>query len=396
MFAKRIDRLTGSLIREILQLTQKPEVISFAGGLPAAEVMPAMDFSAAPPGIGQYGPSEGEPRLRSLIADQLQAIGRDCTTGQVLVTAGSQQGVDLVSKLYIDEGTTVVLESPTFLGAAQSFKLFGARFEGLTLPPDGINPETLRETIARHKPAFVYLIPNFQNPTGYCYSHEHRLQIARVLDETNTPLVEDDPYRELVYETVDRSPICSYLKTAPWIYLGSFSKIANPGLRIGYLACSPELYPLFVRLKQSADLHTNRIGQWWLAEFISNPEYQDHLARLRRYYKTQRDLMQHALQIHFSDLAAWEVPAGGLFFWLRLIRPQDTRRMLQHALERNIAFMPGEPFFVEDQEKISAIRLNFSHATPERIEQGIAVLAEVVRQTIDHQQYDNGNRFPGK
>ena len=379
MYSERINRLTGSLIREILALTQQPGVISFAAGLPAATAMPPLDLSGVPQDLRQYGTTEGEPELRTLIAQNLQALGRSCKPEQVLITAGSQQGIDLISKLFIDPGTPVLLEAPSYLAALQSFRLFGARFLTLPLTADGIDPQVLRQRIVQHKPALVYLIPTFQNPSGYCYSDAVRREVAEVLDETGVTLVEDEPYRELVYQSVTRTPITSYLKRAPWIYLGSFSKTGLPGLRLGYLASSPELYPLLVRLKQSTDLHTNRISQWWATCFLSDPDYPAHLERLRARYRTQRDAMVMSLDRHFRDIAAWQVPAGGLFFWVRLHTPMDTRVLLKAALAQQVAFMPGEPFFADDAIEHGWMRLNFSHASDAEIEKGIQRLAAVIR-----------------
>ena len=378
MYSERIDRLTGSLIREILALTQQPGVISFAAGLPAAAAMPSLDLSAVPDSMRQYGTTEGEPELRALIARDIQARGCGCTPDQVLVTAGSQQGIDLVSKLFIDPGTPVVLEAPSYLAALQSFLLFGARFNALPLTPQGMDPRQLRECIARQRPAFVYLIPTFQNPSGYCYSEAVRREIAQVLDDTGVPLIEDEPYRELMYEPVARTPIASHLQRAPWISLGSFSKTGMPGLRLGYLASSTEFYPLLVRLKQSTDLHTNRISQWWATRFLTDPDYPAHLERLRARYRAQRDAMTAALDRHMRGIASWQTPAGGLFFWVRLHEPLDTRLLLKQALAQQVAFMPGEPFFADDAVEHGWMRLNFSHASPEAVETGIARLAAVI------------------
>ena len=383
MFSERIERLTGSLIREILALTQREGVISFAGGLPAMEAMPGLDLAQAPQELRQYGTTEGEPSLRARIATDLSRLGRSCATDQVLVTAGSQQGIDLASKLFIDPGTPVLIEAPSYLAAIQSFHLFGARFIALPLSPQGIDPATLRAEIARQRPAFAYLIPTFQNPSGYCYSEATRLEVARMLDSARVPLIEDEPYRELSYQHVDHVPICAHLKAAPWIYLGSLSKTGMPGLRIGYAAASPDLFPLLVRLKQSADLHTNRLGQWWADRFLRDPGYPAHLERLRASYRARRDTMAAALDRHFRDFARWEVPAGGLFFWVQLNRPLDSRTLLEKALDRNVAFMPGEPFFPDGDRPRGFLRLNFSHANDEAIEHGIRILGQVVRSCLD-------------
>jgi 2-aminoadipate transaminase len=382
LLSRRTERLTSSLIRDILQVAQRPGVISFAGGLPATEVMPALDFAGLADDCRQYGPSEGEPALRELIAQGLSGLGLDCGADRVLVTSGSQQGIDLAAKLFVDEGSPVLLEAPTYLAALQAFRAYGADFRGLPLETDGIDPDALRRAIARCRPAFVYLVPTFQNPTGHCYTEEGRRAVAAVLDETGVPLVEDDPYRDLAYRTVERTPICAYLERAPWIYLGSFSKIVAPGLRIGYLASTPELFPWLVRLKQSGDLHTQRIGQVWLARFLAGAGFDAHLARVVRVYGERRDAMQAALARHWTGLAEWQVPAGGLFFWLRLTGECDTLAALQAALARDVAFMPGDPFFPGAESRRPALRLNFSHAAPERIERGVALLAELLGPRI--------------
>jgi len=382
--SRRAERLTSSLIRDILQVTQRPGVISFAGGLPADALMPPLDFGGLADDYRQYGPSEGEPALRSLIAQNLSALGMDCGADRVLVTSGSQQGIDLVGKLFVDEGSRVLLEAPTYLATIQALGVYGAEFHGLPLSADGIDPDALRRAIAYRRPAFVYLIPTFQNPSGCCYTDDVRRAIARVLDEAAVPLIEDDPYRDLAYRPVDRTPVCAYLERAPWVYLGSFSKITAPGLRVGYLASSPPLFSGLVRLKQSSDLHTNRIGQAWLARFLNSAGFDDHMARMIRVYGDRRDAMQTALLRHFEGIAEWRAPAGGLFFWLRLTAECDTLAALQAALARDVAFMPGDPFFPSGGLRYPALRLNFSHAAPENIERGIALLAEILGDFADH------------
>ncbi|MDA8364824.1 MAG: PLP-dependent aminotransferase family protein [Gammaproteobacteria bacterium] len=379
MFSERIERLTGSLIREILALTQRDGVISFAGGLPATEAMPDLDLAAAPQHLRQYGTTEGEPSLRVRIAADLTRIGRACEADQVLITAGSQQGIDLTSKLFIDPGTPVMLEAPSYLAAIQSFRLFGARFIALPLSPSGIDPASLADSIERQRPAFVYLIPTFQNPSGYCYCESTRTEVGEVLDNARVPLIEDEPYRELRYGTAEHVPICGRLKSSSWVYLGSLSKTGLPGLRIGYAAASRDVYPLLVRLKQSADLHSSRLGQWWADRFLGSSDYPEHLEALRASYRARRDAMASALDRHFRDLGKWELPTGGLFFWVQLNRLLDSRELLSKALEHDVAFMPGEPFFPDEDRPRGFLRLNFSNAGDEAIERGIGILAQVVR-----------------
>ncbi len=386
MFSERINRLSGSLIREILSLTQRPGVISFAGGLPAADVMPAFDFSQLPDSLRQYGPSEGESILREKIAAHAQQLGIQATADQVLILSGSQQALDLTAKLFIDPGTPILVEAPTYLAALQNFRLFGAEMHELALQPSGIDPAELAAKAKCHRPAFCYLIPTFQNPSGYCYDAATRQAVARTLDELALPLIEDEPYRELAYDKAERRPLCADLHTAPFIYCGSFSKTATPGLRVGYLVASPTLMPNLIKLKQAADLHTNRIGQWLLANWLDSPAYQEHILKTRAYYRQQRDIMLTALANHCGELATWDTPPGGLFIWARLNQQIDTRRLLQATMAQNVAFMPGEPFFATPVDAAGCIRLNFSHATADAVEQGIAIIKDALQQAFVNQK----------
>jgi 2-aminoadipate transaminase len=379
-FSERVSRLKSSLIREILAAAQRPEVMSFAGGLPAEAMLPKVEWADMPLSLGQYGMSEGEPALREALAAQARALGLACTASQVLVVSGSQQTLDLAAKLYIDQGTEILLEAPTYLAALQIFQLFGA--ECLTVPQesDGPNLAQLRSRLEQHRPAFIYLIPTFQNPSAVRYSEAKRAAVAALLDEFGVTLIEDEPYRELTFDGGSAKPIAGRLKKASWIYTGTVSKTLLPGLRIGYLIASPDLFPHLLKLKQSADLHTNRIGQWQALQWIGTEKYQQHLSELRGFYRERRDAFQSALETHFSDLADWNMPQGGLFFWLTLKQPLDTRTLLNEALTNDVAFMPGEPFFPEPDKNLGHLRLNFSHIDPARLDEGLKRLAVVVRQ----------------
>jgi len=378
-FSERITRLKSSLIREILAAAQRPEVMSFAGGLPAEAMLPAVDWAELPASMGQYGMSEGEPALREAIAAQARALGVPCEACQVLIVSGSQQTLDLASKLFIDSGTEVLVEAPTYLAALQSFQLFGAQCLAVAQQADGPDLAALRATLEQHAPAFAYLIPTFQNPSAVRYSEAKREAVAGLLDEYGVTLLEDEPYRELVFDQGSARPIVSRLKRASWIYTGTVSKTLLPGLRVGYLIASADLFPYLLRLKQSADLHTNRIGQWQALQWLGSDHYQAHLGQLREFYRVRRDAMQAALTEHFSDLATWELPQGGLFFWLTLKQPLDTRTLLNRALAEDVVFMPGELFFVEPDANPGYLRLNFSHVAAERMDEGLRRLAQVIR-----------------
>jgi DNA-binding transcriptional MocR family regulator len=379
-FSERVSRLKSSLIREILAAAQRPQVMSFAGGLPAEVMLPKVDWTDMPVSIGQYGMSEGEPALREALAAEARKLGLQCEASQVMVVSGSQQTLDLAAKLYIDKGTEVFLEAPTYLAALQIFQLFGADCITVPLAADGPDLAQLRSRLEHHRPAFIYLIPTFQNPSAVRYSEAKRDAVAALLDEFGVTLIEDEPYRELTFDGGSATPIVSRMKKASWIYTGTVSKTLMPGLRVGYLIASPDLFPHLLKLKQSADLHTNRVGQWQALQWIGNERYRQHRNELRDFYRGRRDAFQTALQTHFADLADWNEPQGGLFFWLKLKQPLDTRTLLNDALANDVAFMPGEPFFPEPDKHHGYLRLNFSHIEPARLDEGLKRLAAVVRQ----------------
>nr|BFD43610.1 PLP-dependent aminotransferase family protein [Pseudomonas sp. FFPRI_1] len=379
-FSERVSRLKSSLIREILAAAQRPEVMSFAGGLPAEVMLPPVQWQDMPLSMGQYGMSEGEPQLREALAEQARQLGVPCSASQVLVVSGSQQTLDLAAKLFIDPGTEVLLEAPTYLAALQIFQLFGAACLSVPLEADGPDLTRLRARLEQHRPAFIYLIPTFQNPSAVRYSEAKRDAVASLLDEFGVTLIEDEPYRELSFDGGSATPIVSRLQKASWIYTGTVSKTLLPGLRVGYLIASQDLFPHLLRLKQSADLHTNRVGQWQAMQWIGTAQYQQHLHELRGFYRQRRDAFQAALETHFSDLAQWQVPQGGLFFWLSLKQPLDTRTLLDSALAQDVTFMPGEPFFSEPERNLGHLRLNFSHIDPARLDEGLKRLATVIRQ----------------
>lgn len=371
--SRRVEGLEASPIREILAVVGRPGMVSFAGGLPAAETFPAIDLARVPPSVLQYGASEGDEALRVAVAEDLVARGLAIEPAQVLILSGSQQGIDLVAKLCIDPGTPVAVEAPTYLAALQVFRFFGARFVEYSARAP--------ERLVAARPALTYAIPTFQNPTGYCYDATERRALVTACLSAGSLLFEDDPYRDLVYDPCERRPLCAELAStdAAWVYQGSFSKSLAPGLRLGYLACAPTLLPLLTRLKQAADLHSNRLSQALVLAALRDPERPARMATLVHFYRQRRDDFGALLARHFGELATWSVPAGGLFFWLDLAREIDTRALLAPALARNVAFMPGEPFYADAAPARGRLRLNFSHAAPAEAARGLALLAEVIR-----------------
>jgi 2-aminoadipate transaminase len=373
--SRRAADLHASPIRDILAVVSRPGMVSFAGGLPAAETFPDFSLAAVPREAAQYGASEGDWALRERVAADLAERDLPVPPTQVLILSGSQQGIDLVAKLFVDPGTPVAVETPTYLAALQVFRFFGARFVGFSAQD--------HTSLVGARPTVAYVNPTFQNPTGYCYTADERAALAATCERHGIVLFEDDPYRDLCYEACARRPLCANIAQGSWIYQGSFSKSLAPGLRLGYLACSPDLLPLLTHLKQAADLHSNRLSQALVLQALDDPARAVRSARLNAFYRERRDGFAALLDQHFGDLADWRLPAGGLFFWLQLRHERaslDTRALLPRALERQVAFMPGEPFFASEHGGRGCLRLNFSHAAPEAAARGLAALAAVVRE----------------
>lgn len=374
-FAERITRLAPSPVREILKAAAGSRVVSLAGGLPSEETFPS--FAGLPDGWKQYGLSEGDAPLRLAISAHLLERGLDCPPERILVTSGSQQGIDLAAKLFVDRGTRVLCESPTYVAALQVFRLFGADLHGLLTGPVGPDPVDLSRRIGNADPKLAYLIPTYQNPTGGVWSEAARARFAALADHQGFAVLEDDPYGELGFEGAPPAPICSRLRRAPWMFLGSFSKSFVPGLRLGFVACSADLATPLERLKQAADLHTCRLSQALVLADLEDPARPRRLDALRDHYRKRRDDFAASLRRHFPS-AQFSEPRGGLFFWARLSEHLDLRDLAPEALRRGVAFLPGEHGFVGTGEQGWA-RLNFSHPAQEAADAALGILAELLR-----------------
>lgn len=364
MFSNRIDGLRPSPIRAILSVIDRPGMVSFAGGLPATQSLPRWSGEVSPEAL-QYGPSEGDPRFRAVVSEQLRGLGIDAPPERVMILSGSQQGIDLVAKLFVDPGTPVAVEFPTYLAALQVFRFYGARFVDVDAP----DAKDAR---------LAYAVPTFSNPTGACATSRERDALARRCLDTGATLFEDDPYRELVYDLCDRQPVAARMTGGSWVYQGSFSKTFAPGLRLGFLAASDDLFPSLVLLKQATDLHSSRLSQLIVYDAITADGWAARLQDLADFYRARRDAFEEILGRHFSDLARWSTPSGGLFYWLRLHDEIDTRTMLDEAIARGVAFMPGEEFY-PNEPCPGTMRLNFSHADAPEAERGLRVLADLIR-----------------
>lgn len=374
-FSQRISRLAPSPVREILQAASGRSITSLAGGLPAESTFP--DF----PGIEQhgweqYGVSEGDRPLRVAVSRHLEERGLECPAERILILNGSQQGLDLAAKLFLDEGTSVLCESPTYVAALQVFRLFGAELHGLPMTPSGPQPEAISQALERSQARLAYVIPNYQNPTGAVWSEAARRALAQACDQSGTVVLEDDPYGEIGFGDPLPAPVCSRLKTAPWMFLGSFSKSFVPGLRMGFLAASPELFAKLELLKQAADLHSNRLSQALVLADLQDPGRPARLDAVRAQYRERRDNFCQSLRRHFPQ-AQFQAPEGGLFFWARLSATKDLRTVAPAAMQAGIAFLPGEHCFPQAPEPGWA-RLNFSHAAPEAADAALEVLARLM------------------
>ena len=392
--ARRAERLNPSTIREILKTTERPGIISLAGGLPSADTFPVQamrDASAAVLRDGarealQYAASEGFAPLREWVAAEMATHGVACDAAQVLITTGSQQGLDLVGKVLIDPGSTVAVESPTYLGALQAFAPYEPEFVAIEGDDDGPLPASLDAACAgmragmctgKDRPRFVYLLPNYQNPTGRCVGAARRLALVARAGELGLPIVEDNPYGELWFDQPPPPPLSASAGDGA-VYLGSFSKVLAPGLRLGYVIAPRALYPKLLQAKQAADLHTPGFNQRVVHEVIKNGFLHDHVPTIRARYKAQRDAMRAALLAHLPPGCKWTAPAGGMFFWVELPAHIDTAALLPKAVDAGVAYVPGSTFYPHGGHA-HTLRLSFVTVPPERITEGVAALARVLK-----------------
>jgi 2-aminoadipate transaminase len=388
-------QMTSSAIRDLLKVTEQPEMISFAGGLPAPECFPAEELALAAERVLatqaaralQYGPTEGYPPLRALVAALMRERGLPATPDQVLITNGSQQALDMIGKLLIDPGDPVLVEDPTYVGALQAWRPYRPRFVALPLDEAGLRIDALEralEDLGRvgQRPKFLYLVSCFQNPTGVTLAADRRAALIALAARHALPVIEDDPYGELRYSEA-ALPALAALDAARWgalrhvVYLSTFSKVLAPGLRVGWVLAPTPLQQQLVQAKQGLDLHSGSLAQAIAYEACRDGLLARQIARIRRVYCARRDAMLRALERTMPPGVDWTEPDGGMFLWVRLPPALDAGELLQRALERNVAFVPGAAFYANGGGA-QTLRLNFSHATPARIEEGIARLAEAI------------------
>ncbi len=383
--AQRTARMNPSVIREILKLTELPGIVSLAGGLPSPDSFPvdamreasAKVLADAPHAALQYAASEGYGPLREWVADHLAAQGMQVRPQQVLITTGSQQGLDLVGKVLLDAGSTVAVETPTYLGALQAFEAYEPRI--VSVAGDSQGPTAAALESARGA-RFLYLLPNFQNPSGRCMGAARRVEIVQRARRIGLPLVEDNPYGDLWFDSAPPPSLAS-LWPEGTVYAGSFSKVLAPGLRLGYVVAPDALFAKLLHAKQAADLHTPGFNQRVVFEVIRNGFLDAHVPGIRARYRRHRDAMQRALVAHLPPGCRFEVPGGGMFFWVELPEGIDATALLPAAVERGVAFVPGAAFFA-GAPRPNTLRLSFVSVAPDEIERGVRLLAQVLQQPL--------------
>lgn len=387
--ARRAARMNPSIIREILKVTEKPGILSMAGGLPSADTFPVDAIKAAcdrvlsqhPREALQYAASEGFAPLREWVAARAAALGMSVTPDQVLITSGSQQGLDLIGKIMCDAGAPVAVETPTYLGALQAFNPFEPIYASLASDAGGVRPEALR-ALPHDAPGtrFAYLLPNYQNPTGRVMNAARRQEVVAAAQAAGVPIIEDNPYGDLWF---DQPPPASLASLWPEgsVYLGSFSKVLTPGFRLGYMIAPAELYPKLLQAKQAADLHTPGFNQRVVYEVVKDGFLDQHVPKIRALYKANRDAMAVALREHLPAGCEWQSPEGGMFFWIRLPEGFDAMALLETAVEAGVAFVPGAAFYAQRPDP-RTMRLSFVTLTPELIADGVAILGRVLREAL--------------
>ncbi|MHC1713662.1 MAG: PLP-dependent aminotransferase family protein [Solidesulfovibrio sp.] len=388
-FAKRMSQVRRSFIREILKVTADPSIISFAGGLPKPDLFPTGPIADAAAAVLaengaaalQYSVTEGEPGLREWIAARYKAKkGLDIDPANILVTNGSQQSLDLLGKVFLDPGDVVAVELPGYIGAIQAFSVFEPTFAGVPLGPEGPDVDVLTDILTTRKAKMFYAVPNFQNPSGLTYSLAARRAVSEALRISDAVFVEDDPYGELRFFGDDLPPVSAFLTQDAYL-LGTFSKIAAPGLRLGWVVANPETLPKLVTAKQASDLHCSTLVQRILIRYLADNDLDAHIATIRAAYKAQRDLMVECIKAEFPPEVACTEPQGGMFLWVTLPEGCSAFDLFDLCIKEKVAFVPGEPFYVDGNGQRD-MRLNFSNANPERITQGIARMGKAIKALL--------------
>lgn len=384
-FAERMNKVQKSFIREILKVTENPNIISFAGGLPNPLSFPIKEVEEASikvlnengSDVLQYSTTEGYRPLREYIAQRyLKRFGLKVDADEILITNGSQQGLDLLGKIFLNKDDNVLIERPGYLGAIQAFSIFEPVFNSVPVNNDGVDIDLLEKSLAMNSPKLFYTVPNFQNPSGTTYSEKNRKAAADILKKYDTILIEDDPYGELRFIGEDLQPIKTYLGDKS-VMLGSFSKIVAPAMRLGWICAKGEIMEKLITAKQAADLHTNYYSQRVVHQFLMDNNIEDHIKKIRKLYKGQRDCMVSMIERYFPEGIKSTKPEGGMFLWVTLPEGISSLELFDLAAKENVAFVPGDPFYVNVKGS-NTLRLNYTNSDEKSIEEGIKRLARAI------------------
>ncbi len=390
MFARRTEFLKASEVRELLKLSDVDEIISFGGGLPAEESFPVEEMRQICSEIleengvksMQYAISEGHVGLRNIIVKLMAEKGILTNTDDILITSGSQQGLDLTAKVFLDEGDTILCESPTYLSAINAFKPFYPGFVEVDMDEGGLVPEDLikkLETSSNVK--FLYTVPDYQNPTGRRMSLERRKAIVEIANSHNLIVIEDNPYSELCFDGRKLPPLKSFDTEGRVIYLSTFSKTVCPGYRIGWVCASQEILNKYVLFKQGTDIHTNFFAQMQIARYYEKYDIKEHIKSNVEIYKSRRDAMVSAIEKSFPEEVEFTRPQGGMFLWVTLPEYLNTKELLLKSLKRGVAFVQGSAFFPDGGHE-NTMRLNFSGLREDKIVKGISILGDLLKEEI--------------
>lgn len=388
-FASRMSNIQKSFIREILKVTVDPQVISFAGGLPNPSSFPVEEVGKAAQkvltedgsNVLQYSTTEGYLPLRQYIADRyMKKKGIEVEPDEILITNGSQQGLDLIGKVFLDKGDDIIIEKPGYLGAIQALSIFEPKLHAVSLLDDGIDTDSLEKALKEHNPKLFYAVPNFQNPSGITYTAQNREKVASILHNYNTIFIEDDPYGELRFMGQDVPSMKTYLKDNV-ILLGSFSKIIAPGMRLGWICAKREIMEKLIIAKQASDLHTNYFSQRVAHQYLADNDVDNHIQKIRKLYKGQRDCMVSMIEKYFPQEVKSTKPEGGMFLWATLPEGFSSLELFEIASKEKVVFVPGDPFYI-NEKGTNTMRLNYTNSTEDKIEEGIKRLSAAIKGII--------------
>ena len=393
ILSDRISDVPKSFIREILKIAVNEDVISFAGGLPNRDLFPIEDLKQATELVFektgsaalQYSNSEGSIELRNFISERYkQKLDLNVPVENILITSGSQQGLDLLGKTFLNEGDDIIIEEPGYLGAIQAFSVYKTRFNPVKVHDEGMDIEALQHVFPGRNPKLIYTVPNFQNPSGISYSEKNREMVAEILKNRNLFLIEDDPYGDLRYTGQAKSSFKQILPERT-IMLGSFSKTVVPGFRLGWIVAPDEIYENLLIAKQASDLHTNQFAQCTLVEYLAMGKFDDHISNIKKVYNLQRKAMISSIKKHFPKEVHHTTPEGGMFLWVSLPNDISSMKLFNIAIENKVAFVPGHPFYIGKTET-NTLRLNFSNVDEATIEIGIKRLGETLTSFMNDEK----------